>query len=150
LCNESDSGYFSSDKIQYYHEQSLDAYLPEGTGEGGVSQWQGDLIRGRDCRMEIRDIKRLTCLGGQVMETLVAKKDRGNYFYRFHSDASKCEGCEFSARCYPEQRHLPGLQDKEGIFETLSLRARMTVKLSSEQGKKTDEGQVLPDRGRVR
>jgi hypothetical protein len=47
-----DAGYFSSDNISYCHEQGLDVYLPEGTGEGGIRQWQGDLIRGRDCRMD--------------------------------------------------------------------------------------------------
>ena len=66
-----DAGYFSSDNIRYCHEQGLDVYLPEGTGEGGVRQWHEDLIRGRDCRLEMDgDIKRLTCPGGQVMETM--------------------------------------------------------------------------------
>jgi len=45
-----DSGYFSSDNISYSHKHDLDVYLPEGKGEGGVRQWQGDLIRGRDCQ----------------------------------------------------------------------------------------------------
>ncbi len=76
-----DAGYFSSDNIRYCHEQVLHVYLPEGAGEAGVRQWQGDVIRSRDCRLEIDgDIKRLTCPGGQVMETRVAKEDRGNYF----------------------------------------------------------------------
>ena len=96
-----DAGYFSSDNIRYCHEQSLDIYLPEGTGKGGVRQWQGDLIRGRDCRLEIDgDIKRLTCPGGQVMETMVAKEDRGSYFYRFRPDARVCRDCAWRARCY--------------------------------------------------
>jgi transposase len=110
-----DAGYFSSDNIKYCYEQGLDVYLPEGVGEGGVRQWQGDLIRGRDGRMEIDgNIKRLTCPGGQVMETMVAKEDRGVYFYRFRPDTVKCEGCKFRARCYRNKSTQRDL--KEGVL----------------------------------
>jgi transposase len=136
-----DAGYFSSDNIRYCHEQGLDVYLPEGAGEGGVRQWQGDLIRGRDCQMEIDgDIKRLTCPGGQVMETMVAKEDRGNYFYRFRPDTVQCEGCKFRARCYRHKTTYRDFRIKKEYFETLSLRTRMTEKLSSEHGKKRIRG----------
>jgi hypothetical protein len=136
-----DAGYFSSDNIQYCHEQGLDVYLPEGVGEGGVRQWQGDLIRGRDCRMEIvGNIKRLTCPGGQVMETMVAKEDRGVYFYRFRPDTVKCEGCKFRARCYRNKSTQRDFRIKKEYFDTLSLRSRMTEKLSSEHGKRRMRG----------
>jgi transposase len=136
-----DAGYFSSDNIRYCHEQGLDVYLPEGTGEGGVRQWQGDLIRGRDCRMEIDgDIKRLTCPGGQVLETLVAKEDRGSYFYRFSPDASACRDCAWRARCYRNKSTYRDFRIKKEYFETLSLRTLMTEKLSSEHGKKRMRG----------
>ena len=131
-----DAGYFSSDNIRYCHEQGLDVYLPEGAGEGGVRQWQGDLIRGRDGRLEIDgDIKRLTCPGGQVMETMVAKEDRGNYFYRFRPDVRTCSECSLKARCYPNKSTYRDFRVKKEYLETLSLRARMTEKLSSEKGK---------------
>ena len=136
-----DAGYFSSDNIRYCHEQGLDVYLPEGTGEGGVRQWQGDLIRGRDCRMEIDgDIKRLTCPGGQVMETLVAKEDRGSYFYRFRPDARACRDCGSRPRCYRNKSMYRDFRVKKEYFETLSLRVRMTEKLSSEKGKQRMRG----------
>jgi transposase len=136
-----DAGYFSSDNIQYCHEQGLDVYLPEGAGEGGVRQWQGDLIRGRDCHMEIDgDIKRLTCPGGQVMETTVAKEDRGSFFYHFHPDARTCKDCSLRARCYRSKSNYRDFRVKKEYFETLSLRARMTEKLSSEHGKKRMRG----------
>ena len=132
-----DSGYFSSDNISYSHKHDLDVYLPEGKGEGGVRQWQGDLIRGRDCRMEADgDIKRLTCPGGQVMETTVAKEDRGNYFYRFRPDAGVCRDCLLRARCYRNKCGYRDFRIKKEYFETMSLRAEMTEKLSSEHGKK--------------
>jgi transposase len=136
-----DAGYFSSDNIQYCHEQGLDIYLPEGSGEGGVRQWQGDLIRGRDCRLEIDgDIKRLTCPGGQVMETMVAKEDRGSYFYRFRPDAKKCRDCASRARCYRNNSTYRDFRVKKEYFETLSLRARMTEKLSGVHGKQRIKG----------
>jgi transposase len=132
-----DAGYFSSDNISYCHERGLDVYLPEGTGEGGVRQWQGDLIRGRDCRMEIDgNIKRLTCPGGQVMETMVAQEDRGSYFYHFHPDVRTCKGCSLRARCYRSKSAYRDFRIKKEYFETSSLRARMTERLSSEHGKK--------------
>jgi hypothetical protein len=136
-----DAGYFSSDNIRYCHEQGLDVYLPEGTGEGGVRRWQGELIRGRDCRMEIDgDIKCLTCPGGQVMETLEAKEDRGVYFYRFRPDAAKCKGCKLKTRCYRNHSTYRYFRIKKEYFETLPLRAQMTEKLSSEHGKKRMRG----------
>jgi transposase len=132
-----DAGYFSSDNIRYCHEQGLDVYLPEGAGEGGVRQWKGDLIRGRDCRMEIEgNIKRLTCPGGQVMETMVAKEDRGVYFYHFRPDVRLCQDCSLSARCYRNKSTYRDFRVKKEYFDTLSLRVRMTEKLSSEHGKK--------------
>jgi transposase len=132
-----DAGYFSSDNIRYCHEQGLDVYLPEGSGEGGVRQWKGNLIRGRDCRLEIDgDIKRLTCPGGQVMETMVAKEDRGSYFYRFRPDARLCKDCSLRDRCYRNKSTYRDFRVKKEYFETLTLRARMTEKLSGEHGKK--------------
>ena len=136
-----DAGYFSSDNIRYCHERGLDVYLPEGTGEAGVRQWKGDLIRSRDCQLEIEgDIKRLTCPGGQVMETLVAKEDRGSYFYRFRPNVKACRDCALRARCYRNKSKYRDFRVKKEYFETLSLRARMTEKLSSEQGKKRMRG----------
>jgi transposase len=103
--------------------------------------WQGDLIRGRDCRMEIDgDTKRLTCPSGQVMEPLIAKEDRGSYFYRFRPEAVKCKGCKFRARCYRNNGTYRDFRIKKEYFETLSLRTRMTEKLSSEWGKKMMRG----------
>jgi transposase len=132
-----DAGYFSSENIRYCHEQDLDMYLPEGGGEGGVRQWQGDQIKGRDCRLEMDgDIKRLTCPGGQIMETMVAKEDRGSYFYRFRPDARACRDCIWKAKCYRNVSTHRDFRVKREYFETLSLRARMTDKLSSEHGKK--------------
>jgi hypothetical protein len=136
-----DAGYFSSDNIRYCHEQGLDVYLPEGSGEGGVRQWKGNLIRSRDCRLEIDgDIKRLTCPGGQVMETLVAKEDRGNYFYRFRPDTRACRDCTSRARCYRNKSMYRDFRVKKEYFETLSLRARMTEKLSGVHGKQRMRG----------
>jgi len=136
-----DAGYFSSDNIRYCHEQDLDVYLPEGTGEAGARQWKGDLIRSRDCLLEIDgDIKRLTCPGRQVMETLVAKEDRGSYFYRFHPDARTCRDCALRPRCCRNKNKYRDFRVKKEYFETLSLRERMTEKLSSEQGKKRMKG----------
>jgi transposase len=132
-----DAGYFSSDNIRYCHERGLDVYLPEGSGEAGVRQWQGDLLRGRDCRLEIDgDIKRLTCPGGQIMETLAAKEDRGSYFYRFRPDAGACRDCASRARCYQNKSKYRDFRVKREYLETLYLRERMTEKLSSEHGKK--------------
>jgi len=131
-----DAGYFSSDNIRHCHEQDLDVYLPEGIGEGGVRQWKGDLIRSRDCQLEMDgDIKRLTCPGGQVMETLLAKEDRGSYFYRFRPDARACQDCASRARCYRNKSTYRDFRVKKEYFETLSLRARMTEKLSGVHGK---------------
>ena len=132
-----DAGYFSSDNIRYCHEQNLDVYLPEGTGEAGVRQWKGDLIRSRDCQLEIDgEVKRLTCPGGQVMEVQEAKEDRGNYFYRFHPETGYCRCCRLRARCYPKANTQKGFSVKKEYFDNLLLREKMTQKLSSEQGKK--------------
>jgi transposase len=136
-----DAGYFSSDNISYCHERGLDVYLPEGAGEAGVRQWKGDLIRSRDCRLEIDgDIKRLTCPGGQIMETRVAKEDRGSYFYRFRPDVRACRDCVWRARCYQNKSTYRDFRVKKEYFETLSLRARMTEKLSGVQGKQRMRG----------
>jgi len=136
-----DAGYFSSDNIRYCHEQGLDVYLPEGAGEAGVRQWQGDQIRSRDCRLEIvGDTKRLTCPGGQVMETRVAKEDRGNYFYRFRPDARACRECASRARCYRNKSTYRDFRVKREYFETLALRASMTEKLSGVHGKQRMRG----------
>ena len=132
-----DAGYFSSDNIRYCHEQDLDVYLPEGAGEGGVRQWKGDLIRSRDCQLEIDgNIRRLTCPGGQVMEVLEAKEDRGNYFYRFHPEKRYCRSCRLRARCHQNAGTQKGFSVKKEYFDNLLLREKMTQKLSSEQGKK--------------
>jgi hypothetical protein len=131
-----DAGYFSSDNIRYCYQQGLDVYLPEGTGEAGVRQWKGDLIRSRDCQIEIEgDIKRLMCPGGQVMEVLEAKEDRGNYFYRFHPNMGVCKGCELRVRCYRNVSTRKGFSVKKEYFDNLALRERMTEKLSSLKGK---------------
>ena len=136
-----DAGYFSSDNIRYCHEQGLDVYLPEGAGEAGVRQWKGDQIRSRDCRLEIvGDTKRLTCPGGQVMETRVAKEDRGNYFYRFRPDARACRECTSRARCYRNKSMYRDFRVKREYFETLALRAHMTEKLSGVRGKQRMRG----------
>jgi transposase len=132
-----DAGFFSSDNIQYCHEEVLDVYLPEGSGEGGVRVWRGDLIRGRDCRLEVDgDIKRITCPGGQVMETLAAREDRGSYFYHFRPDARKCKDCTLRARCYRSKSNYREFRIKREYFDTVSARDQMTEKLSSEHGKK--------------
>lgn len=131
-----DAGYFTSENIRYCHEQELDAYLPEGSGESGVRQWKGDVIRSRDCKLEIDgDIKRLTCPGGQVMEILEAQRDRGNYFYRFHPNIRACKDCRIRARCYQNTNTYKSFAVKKEYFDTLPLRERMTEKLSSEKGK---------------
>ncbi len=131
-----DAGYFTSDNIRYCHDQELDAYLPEGSGESGVRQWKGDVIRSRDCKLEIDgDIKRLTCPGGQVMEVLEAQRDRGNYFYRFHPNIRACRDCRIRARCYQNTNTYKSFAVKKEYFDTLPLRERMTEKLSSEKGK---------------
>ena len=131
-----DAGYFSSDNIRYCHEQGLDVYLPEGSGEAGVRQWKGDQIRSRDCRLEIvGDTKRLTCPGGQVMETRLAKEDHGNYFYRFRPDVRVCIECSLRARCYRNKSTYRDFRVKKEYFETLALRTSMTEKLSGVHGR---------------
>jgi hypothetical protein len=82
-----------------------------------------------------QSIKRLTCPGGQVMETLIAREDRGNFFYRFRPDARVCQTCSLRPRCYRGKGTYRDFRVKKEYFETLSLRARMTEKLSSEHGK---------------
>jgi len=131
-----DAGYFSSDNVRYCHEQKLDVYLPEGSGESGVKERKGDVIGSWDCKLEIDgDIKRLTCPGGQIMEALEAKRDRGNYFYRFHPKRGDCQDCEIRARCYQNINTYKGFAVKKEYFDNLPLRERMTEKLSSEKGK---------------
>ena len=86
-----DAGYFSSENIRYCHDQGIDVYVPEGRGESGVKERKAGMIGSRDCKLEMEgDIKRLTCPGGQGMETSEAKRDHGNYFYRFHPDREIC------------------------------------------------------------
>lgn len=132
-----DAGYFSSDNIRYCHHQGLDAHLPEGRGESGVKERQKETIESRDCKLEIDgDIKRLICPGGQVMEVGQAKRDRGNYFYRFHPNMRDCRGCGIRARCYQKATTQKGFSVKKEYFDNLPLRARMTEKLSSAKGKR--------------
>jgi len=132
-----DAGYFSSENIRYSHHQRLDVYLPEGRGESGVKERKGGVIESRDCKLEIDgDIKRLMCPGGQVMEVLEAKRDRGNYFYRFHPKIGDCRGCGIRARCYQKANTQKGFSVKKEYFDNLPLRERMTEKLSSAKGKR--------------
>ncbi len=131
-----DAGYFSSENIRYCHDQGIDVYVPEGRGESGVKECKAGLIGSRDCKLEIdKDIRRLTCPGGQVMEVMEAKRDRGNYFYRFHPDREVCRSCVRRARCYPKTNAQKGFSVKKEYFDNLSLRMRMTKKLSSAKGK---------------
>ena len=74
------------------------------------------------------------------METLVAKEDRGNYFYRFRPDARACRDCTSRARCYRNKSTYRDFRVKKEYFETLSLRARMTEKLSGVHGKQRMRG----------
>ena len=132
-----DAGYFSSDNILHCNTEHLNVYLPEGTGEAGVRQWKDDVITSRDCQLEIDgEIRRLTCPGGQVMETMVAKEDRGLHFYRFRPKARICQDCQLRARCYRNTKKNKGFSVKQEYFDTLPLRTLMTEKLSSEHGKK--------------
>ena len=96
-----------------------------------------EVIGSRDCRLEIEgDIRRLTCPGGQVMEAVEAKRDRGNYFYRFSPDRGYCQSCGIRSRCYPKATTQKGFSVKREYFDNLPLREAMTEKLSSAQGKK--------------
>jgi len=132
-----DAGYFSSENIRYCHQQKLNTYLPEGKGEAGIKEMKSEVIGSRDCRPEIdEDIRRLTCPGGQVMETIEAKRDRGNYFYRFSPEREYCQGCEIRVRCYPKANTQKGFSVKKEYFDNLQLREAMTEKLSSAQGKR--------------
>jgi len=132
-----DAGYFSSQNIRYSHQQKLDVYLPEGRGKAGVKEVKREVIGSRDCRLEIDgDIRRLTCPGGQVMEALEAKRDRGNYFYRFRPDRGACQLCGVRASCYPKANTQKGFSVKREYFDNLPLREKMTEKLSSAKGKR--------------
>ena len=132
-----DAGYFSSENIRYCHQQGLDVYLPEGRGESGVKKLRREVIGSRDCQLEMAgDTRRLTCPGGQVMETIEAKRDRGNYFYRFHPDRGACQLCGVKASCYPKANTQKGFSVKKEYFDNLLLREGMTEKLSSAQGKR--------------
>jgi len=132
-----DSGYFSSDNILHYYTEHLNVFLPESKCENKERQWKDDVITSRDCQLEIDgEIKRLICPGGQVMETLVAKEDRGSYFYRFRPDARACRDCVLRARCYRKVTAYKMFSIKQEYFDTLPLRTLMTEKLSSEHGKK--------------
>ena len=69
------------------------------------------------------------------MEVMEAKRDRGNYFYRFHPHREVCRSCVRRARCYPKTNAQKGFSVKKEYFDNLSLRMRMTKKLSSAKGK---------------
>ena len=132
-----DAGYFSSENVRYCHDEELDVYLPEGSGEAGVKERKGEVIGSWDCKLEIDgDIKRLTCPGGQVMEAMEAKNDRGNYFYRFHPKRAACRDCVLRARCYRKSTTNKGFSVKKEYFDNLPMRQMMTEKLSSAVGKR--------------
>jgi transposase len=132
-----DAGYFTSENVRYCHDQGLDVYLPEGSGESGVKERKGEVIGSWDCKLEIDgDIKRLTCPGGQVMNAIEAKRDRGNYFYRFHPKRAECRDCVIRARCYQKTTTYKGFSVKKEYFDNLPMRQMMTEKLSSAEGKR--------------
>jgi len=131
-----DAGYFSSKNLQYCNEEKLNVYLPEGKGESGTKKRKSKTIESRDCKLEIdKDKKQLTCPGGQVMQTKEAKKDRGNYFYRFYPDKKYCQGCQFKEKCYRNVKKQKRFSVKKEYFDTLLLREQMTEKLSNLQGR---------------
>jgi transposase len=131
-----DAGYFSSENLQYCHDEELEVYLPEGRGEAGTKQRDSETIGSRDCEIEIDgEIKRLTCPGGQVMEATEAKEDRGHYFYRFYPEKEKCQSCSLKDKCYKNINRQKRFSVKKEYFDTLPLRKQMAEKLSSEKGK---------------
>ena len=131
-----DAGYFSSENLQYCDDEKIDVYLPEGKGESGTKKRKSETIESRDCKLGIdKDKKRLTCPGGQVIQTKEAKKDRGNYFYRFYPEKKYCQGCQLREKCYRNVKKQKRFSVKKEYFDTLPLREQMTEKLSSIQGK---------------
>ena len=130
-----DSGYFSSENLQYCDEQKLNVYLPEGRGEGGRKRVKSKTICSRDCMLEIDgNVRRLTCPGGQVMETTHATKDRDNYYYKFYPKRDVCAVCRLKNKCYGKSKKKRFVVKKE-YFDSLPLREKMTEKLLSERGK---------------
>jgi len=79
--------------------------------------------------------RRLTCPGGQVMETTEAKKYGGHYYYRFYPEKERCRSCSLMDKCY---KHIKGgkrFSVKKEYFDTLYLREQMNARLSSQKGK---------------
>ncbi len=70
------------------------------------------------------------------METLEAKQDRGNYFYRFRPAAIGCKDCPVRTQCYRNTKTNKGFSVKKEYFDSLPIRQKMTEKLSSPQGKR--------------
>lgn len=131
-----DAGYFSSSNLQYCEDKKIDIYLPEGKGESGEKQRKSETIESRDCKLEIDgDKKILTCPGGQVMESIEAKKDRGNYFYRFYPKRGDCQGCQEKEKCYKNINKQKRFSVKKEYFDALFLREKMMEKLKSLKGK---------------
>lgn len=130
-----DAGYFSSENLLYSDEEKLKVYLPEGRGESGTKERKSKTIESRDCQLEIAgEVKKLTCPGGQVMEAKEAKKDRGNYFYRFYPEVGYCKNCQLRERCYENINRQKRFSVKKEYFNTLPLREKMTEKLSTLKG----------------
>jgi transposase len=131
-----DSGYFSSDNLRYCDENGMTVYLPEGKGEGGSKQRKSERIGSRDCKLElVGKSRRLTCPGGQVMETTEAKKYGGHYYYRFYPEKERCRSCSLMDKCY---KHIKGgkrFSVKKEYFDTLYIREQMNARLSSQKGK---------------
>lgn len=131
-----DAGYFSSENLQYCHEEKLKVYLPEGRGEAGSKQRDSETIESRDGKLEMDgEKKKLTCPGGQVMEATEAKKDRAHYFYRFYPEKEHCQACRVRERCYKNIHRQKRFSVKREYFDALPLREQMMEKLSSPKGK---------------
>lgn len=130
-----DSGYFSSENLQYCNEHRLNVYLPEGRGEGGIKKRKNKNIQSRDCKLELNENgRRLICPGGQVMETNHPGKDHGNYFYKFYPKKDYCTYCTLKEKCYTNAKRKKFIVKKE-YFDTLTIRGKMTEKLMSDKGK---------------
>jgi len=130
-----DSGYFSSENLQYCDELNLAVYLPEGKGAGGRKQQKNNTLCSRDCTLQIDgNTKRLICPGGQLMETTHATKDRNNYYYKFYPKKEVCASCSLREKCYGNAKKKRFVVKKE-YFDALPIREKMTDKLLSEKGK---------------
>ncbi len=70
------------------------------------------------------------------MGTKEAKRDRGNYFYRFHPKKVACQNCVLRPKCYQKTTRYKGFSVKKEYFDNSILRAEMTEKLSSVDGKR--------------